>query len=111
MAQTVLGEIIRPMKGMTTPRDDREAQASINSKRVDMVVIDRGGYAVLAVEVQGAGHYRGDAYLRDAVKREALRRAGIPMLEIDASWSHEDIERRLSSLVGGRRPDAGTCRA
>jgi hypothetical protein len=52
------------------------AFGSINSKRADVVIVDRQGFAILAVKYQGPGHYQGTARLRDAVKREAFRSAG-----------------------------------
>jgi hypothetical protein len=45
MAQVNVGQIIR--------HDDRYIHSAINSKRVDLVVIDRNGYVKLVVEVQG----------------------------------------------------------
>lgn len=97
MAQVNLGEILRPDPAASKTQRD-EAFASINSKRVDFLVINRTGEAALAVEVQGSGHHLGKtAFIRDAVKREALRRAGIPLLEVDpASMRPEDIAAQMS---------------
>lgn len=97
MAQVNLGEILRPDPTADKTQRD-EAFASINSKRVDFIVINRTGEAALAVEVQGSGHHLGKtAFIRDAVKREALRRAGIPILEVDpASMRPEDIAAQMS---------------
>ena len=97
MAQVNLGEILRPDQTADKTQRD-EAFASINSKRVDFIVINRTGEAALAVEVQGSGHHLGKtAFIRDAVKREALRRAGIPLLEVDpASMRPEDIAAQMS---------------
>jgi hypothetical protein len=60
-AQANLGEIL----------DSRDEQAfrAINSKRVDILIVDQGSWPVLAVEFQGGGHYQGTAAIRDAVKK------------------------------------------
>lgn len=86
MAQTSLGELIRPRPNSGSAADRKDAFASINSKRLDFAVIDPSGFLALAIEYQGRGHHSGTSVLRDAVKREALNRAGVEMLEIPATW-------------------------
>ena len=99
MAQTVMGEVIAP-KSSSASNDDRElARRSINSKRLDFLVINRSGWPHLAVEYQGHGHYQGRAFMRDAVKREALRKAGVEFLEIPAEYDAEEQERRVRSIL------------
>src|SRR4029077_4294720 len=82
-AQTSLGEVLRS--------PDEDAFHSINSKRVDILIVDQGGWPVAAVKYQGDGHYQGTAAARDAVKKEALRKAGIRYVEITATGSAEQI--------------------
>ncbi len=91
-AQTSLGEIL------TSP--DSDAFHSINSKRVDILIVDGGGWPVAAVEYQGAGHYQGTAAGRDAVKKEALRKAGIRYIEVSESDSPEQIRYRVREQLG-----------
>ncbi|OOF81458.1 hypothetical protein BKG92_08905 [Rodentibacter ratti] len=55
----------------------------INSKRVDFLIIDRKGYPVIAVEYQGTGHFQKNAVERDAIKREACRKAKIKYIEFE----------------------------
>ena len=86
-AQTSLGEILRS--------SDRDAFHSINSKRVDILVIDHRGWPYLAVEFQGNGHYQGNAAGRDAVKKEALRKAGVRYLEFSAADTDDQIRTRV----------------
>ena len=86
-AQISLGEVLRS----SSP----EAFRSINSKRVDILVVDRGGWPVLAVEYQGDGHYQGTAAARDAVKKEALRKAGVRYLEV----SEGDDDNKIRDCV------------
>ncbi|WP_158217891.1 DUF2726 domain-containing protein [Marinibacterium profundimaris] len=96
MAQVSLPEVIRP-RGDASTREWKRAFHAINAKRLDFAVFDRGGYLACAIEFQGSGHYL-DAektFVRDAVKREALRRAGIPLIEIDPSFKAEDVEATL----------------
>jgi hypothetical protein len=93
-AQTCLGEVLKS-------RDDN-AHRSINSKRADILVIDRGGWPVLAVEYQGDGHYQGTAAARDAVKKEALRKAGVQYLEVHPTDCDDEIRSRLHAQLGLR---------
>ncbi len=74
MAQVSLGEVLSTR--------DPAAYAAINSKRVDILLISGSGHPVAAVEYQGSGHYLGTAAARDAVKKEALRRAGVAWIEV-----------------------------
>ncbi|QCT18995.1 DUF2726 domain-containing protein [Jejubacter calystegiae] len=77
------------------------AYSSINSKRVDFIIISKFGQPCIAIEYQGTGHYQNNAISRDAVKKEACRKAGIRYIEFEASYRDEDmasIGRYLSQL-------------
>lgn len=77
MAQVSLGEFL------ASP--DKQAFLSVNSKRVDFALMDDRCRVVHALEYQGSGHHAGNcAAARDAVKKEALRRAGIGYHEVVA---------------------------
>jgi hypothetical protein len=91
-AQTSLGEVL------ASP--DSNAFLSINSKRVDILIVDWGGWPVVAVEYQGSGHYQGTAAARDAVKKEALRKAGVRYIEVCPSDSDEQIRSRVREQLG-----------
>jgi hypothetical protein len=91
-AQTSLGEILRS--------PDEDAFRSINSKRVDILIVDHRGWPALAVEYQGNGHYQGTAAARDAIKKEALRKAGVPYVEVSASDSAAQIRSRIREQLG-----------
>lgn len=91
-AQTSLGEILKSSDG--------NAFHSINSKRADILVIDRGGWPVLAVEYQGEGHYQGAAAARDAVKKEALRKAGVQHIEFHPADGDDEIRSRVRGQLG-----------
>jgi hypothetical protein len=93
LAQTNLGEILHTR--------DKNAYRSINSKRVDILVIDWAGLAIVAIEYQGRGHYlQGNAAARDAVKKEALRKAGVAYLEFVQSDSEDQIRSRVREQLG-----------
>jgi hypothetical protein len=78
MAQVSLGEILRC--------EDKAAFGCINSKRVDLLIVDADCNPLHAIEYQGGGHFKGAhaTAARDAVKKEALRRAGIGYVEVVA---------------------------
>lgn len=87
MAQVSLGEILRSR--------DALAYSCINSKRVDLLLVDGDCQPRYAVEYQGGAHHQGSAAARDAVKKEALRRAGIGYYEVVAGQTTPTELRRL----------------
>jgi Protein of unknown function (DUF2726) len=91
LAQVSLGEILSS--------SDKNAFSSINSKRVDMLIISEDSMPIAAIEFQGTGHYLGDAAARDAVKKEALRRAGIGYIEIVAGDGPADVHNQIRRFV------------
>ncbi|GGA85263.1 hypothetical protein GCM10011491_11050 [Brucella endophytica] len=81
-------------------RMQKAAFSSYNSKRVDFLLIDRFGQPMLVVEYNGTGHdLSDDAPGRMEVKRLALARAGIPLVEIPAKTSKSDIVRMVADTV------------
>ena len=98
MAQVSLGEILRC--------EDKAAFGCINSKRVDLLIVDADCNPLHAIEYQGGGHFKGAhaTAARDAVKKEALRRAGIGYDEVLAG-SHTPTElRRVVEKVVKKPP-------
>lgn len=91
MAQVSLGEIL------SSP--DKDAYFAINSKRVDILLTDQKGLPLHVIEYQGAGHHQGTAAVRDAVKKEALRKAGIGYHEISAGDRPTDLESLMTKLM------------
>jgi hypothetical protein len=87
MAQVSLGEILRSK--------DAAAYSCINSKRVDLLLVDDKCQPRHAIEYQGGAHHQGTAAARDAVKKEALRRAGIGYYEVVAGHTTPSELRRL----------------
>jgi hypothetical protein len=70
------------------------AWMAINSKRVDFLIIDTFGHPAAAVEYHGSGHHRegARAAARDTVKRRALEKAGIELVEIQMSYNAQQCQ-------------------
>jgi len=95
MAQVSLGEILRC--------EDKAAYGCINSKRVDLLIVDADCKPIHAIEYQGGAHFKGAhaTAARDAVKKEALRRAGIGYVEVVAGDTPAELRRVVERLVRG----------
>lgn len=94
MAQVSLGEFL-------TSRDTA-AFVCINSKRVDFALMDPDARVVHTIEYQGSGHHQGSAAARDAVKKEALRKAGIGYHEVVAGHTTpSELRWLVEKLVPG----------
>lgn len=94
MAQVNLGEFLSCK--------DRSAFFSVNSKRVDFALMDSQCQVRPALEYQGTGHHLpgGAAAARDAVKKEALRKAGIGYHEVVAGHTTPaELKRLVEKLV------------
>lgn len=81
-------------------KNDR-AFKSINSKRVDFLIIDALGMPSLVIEYHGSGHYQGNAENRDLVKQKALENAGVPQLVVFPGTSSEDVKNSISRMLSG----------
>jgi Protein of unknown function (DUF2726) len=91
MAQVSLGEVL------SSP--DARAYSAINSKRVDLLIVSRRGDPIAAIEYQGHGHYQGTAATRDAIKKEALRKAGVRYIVVTPESGTGDIAREISRIA------------
>ncbi|MEM1315555.1 MAG: DUF2726 domain-containing protein [Pseudomonadota bacterium] len=122
LAQVSLGEILRPKGGASVDRD--VAVWSIDGKRLDLAVFNRFGPLAPAPEKQGSGHCRETSFLRDAVKREAVRKAGAAVVQVERDDTMALVEQKVRDLLhmhlravrssrgapsggGGRRPPLG----
>lgn len=105
MAQTCFGEFLRLKRGEKNGDADR-AYRSINSKRADFVIVDAAGYPAVVIEYQGTGHYQGTAELRDAVKREACRSAGVALVEVMPDFKKADLSRQVGDILRRSRRGA-----
>lgn len=96
MAQVSLGEFL------SSP--DKGAYWAVNAKRVDFALMDPDARVTHAIEYQGSGHHLagGAAAARDAVKKEALRKAGIGYHEVVAGHTTAgELRRLVEKLVPG----------
>ncbi|MET4691109.1 DUF2726 domain-containing protein [Sinorhizobium fredii] len=98
MAQVSLGEILRSR--------NVDAYRCINAKRVDLLLVDGNCQPRHAIEYQGGAHHQAAAAARDAVKKEALRRAGIGYYEVVAGQTTpSELRRLVEKLVD--KPNVG----
>ena len=92
-----LGEILRT--------EDKAAYGCINSKRVDLLIVDADCKPLHAIEYQGGGHFKGAhaTAARDAVKKGAYRhrrRAGISYVEVvGGEMSPSELQQVIEKLV------------
>ncbi len=94
MAQVSLGEFLAST--------DKRAYGCVNAKRVDFALMDTDCRVRHAIEYQGDGHHQGSAAARDAVKKEALRKAGIGYHEVVAGHTTPaELKRLVEKLVPG----------
>lgn len=100
MGQVSLGEVLYSA--------DKDAFWAINAKRVDLLIVDSECKPLHAVEFQGTGHHGSpETAARDAVKKEALRRAGIGYVEVVSGNTPAEVREMVRKLVGNaqRSPD------
>ncbi len=55
----------------------------------------------MAIEYQGQGHHQGAAAARDAVKKEALRRAGVGYGEVFAGDGPAELAQVVARVMAG----------
>lgn len=90
--QVSLGEILWS--------EDKDAFRAINSKRVDLLIVDNTCKPLYAIEFQGTGHHLGkETAARDAIKKEALRRAGVGYVEVQSGDTTADVKSMVLKLV------------
>lgn len=87
-AEVSLGAFMTTEDSQTRRHTGWLAWMAINSKRVDFLIIDTFGHPAVAIEYHGSGHHQegGQAAARDAIKRRALEKAGIELVEILVSY-------------------------
>ena len=94
--QTSLGEILKCK--------ERFAFNAINSKRVDLLIVDKNLMPVAAIEVNGTGHYQKNALERDEIKRAAIESAGIKYIAVrENEDAKEKLNRELFNILSYRQ--------
>jgi len=91
LAEVSLGSFIGTYNEPHKDYASNLAFRSINSKRVDFLIIDPIGYPKLAIEYHGSGHFQGNAESRDTVKRLIFQKVGIPLLEFEEGVSSDNV--------------------
>ena len=104
MAQTSLGELLRARPVPGKEAVTKAAFAAINCKRFDFAIIDAHGRLVIAIEYQGGGHYSRTAFMRDAVKREVCRKAGVAFIEVKRGMRPSELTDALRDLLAPSAP-------
>lgn len=85
---------------------DRGKNNTMNQKRADFVICDGNFDVVAAIEYQGSGHFERTlksserAKKGDDTKRRSLSEAGIPLIEVPARYSLEDLTLLLAHIFG-----------
>ncbi len=93
-AQVPYGEMMRTR--------DEAAFRSVNAKRADFLITDTNGYPLAAIEYQGEGHWDGDARARDRVKKAALDRADIALVELFPNEDRKAALGKVEAALKGR---------
>lgn len=97
--QVSLLEFLDPTENPDHPEMRSATIEAIKAFRVDFLIINGFGYPELGIEYQGTGHVQGNSGYRDQIKREVFRKAGIPLLEVDAQFSWPTVENRIRELL------------
>lgn len=97
--QLPLGEVLRPVAVAGRDETAKAGFHAINAKRVDFAVVDARGLLLAAVEYQGSGHNLSSPAFRDGIKRAALDRAGVPLIEVAADEPPESAGARLAAAL------------
>ncbi len=103
MAQINLGEII--------DTDDAAALAAVRDQHIDMLIVSADQLPIAAIEYAGNTVAAADVAVQDAIKREALRRAGIAYLEIVAEDSDADLQEQMRRLLARQKQLPGAVEA
>lgn len=102
-----LGAFIKTESNIDPEAADR-AFRSYSGKRVDFLVVDNAGRPRLAIEYNGTGHDLAvDAFDRMMVKRLALTKAQIPLIEIAAGTAKHDIQAAISHALASQSATGG----
>ena len=103
MAQVSMGEFINTQWGSASEPVTKKAYSAFNSKRVDMLIINQYGDPIIAIEYQGTGHNKGNYKDRDLIKKMALEKAGIELVEVFPSDQPDQYKEKVRRLLNTRR--------
>ncbi len=80
--------------------ENRDAFFSVMHKRCDFVIVRRNGEPAVVIEFQGYGHFQNNSAQRDEVKRIALKKAGVPTIEVIPDYEWPQVEREIWKELG-----------
>ena len=98
LAEVCMGSFLATPGGRNGSFLNDKAYQSINSKRVDFLVIDAMGNPALVIEYHGTFGRDGHALAKDEIKRVTFDRAGIAWIEVPALID----EARLTAMIRER---------
>lgn len=98
MAQVSLAEIVAS--------SDAAAVSALDAHYVDLLIVAADRMPVAVVEYQALGQVRDDDAVRAAVKREALRRAGIVYFEVRSQDVPGELRDHLAAVAARYATDA-----
>ena len=92
LAEVNLGAFLKTKVDTHGKRNDR-AFRSINSKRVDFLIIDRFGNPALAIEYHGTFKRTDGQLSSDEVKRLVFCKVSLPVIEVPALTESREVAR------------------
>jgi hypothetical protein len=96
MAQANLGELICPTGGT----EAEAAYTAICTKQLQFAIINPNGILICALDCPAAEPYRSASSHRDAVKRRALDKAGVPQIDLPADADFAFIGSQFHAVLG-----------
>jgi hypothetical protein len=80
-----------------------EALLAIEGQQIALLIVDPDRTPIAAIEYQPLGQVRSEDALRNAIKREALRRANIAYIEVRSSDQPGDLRHDITALASRQR--------
>ncbi len=104
LAHAALSRLVAPVATpSTTPDRLSRAERALDGLHLDFPLIDAEGMLVAAIELRAPRPLKaGAADDSEAIKREVLRKAGIPLIELRPTDSEDAIRAVLEPILSGR---------
>jgi len=103
LAHAALAQLVSPVATpSTTPERLVRAERALEGLHIDFPLVDGEGLLVAAIEMRGPRNLKGGGLDdSDALKREVLRKAGIPLIELRPQDGEEVIRAVLEPILAG----------
>lgn len=82
---------------------DAEAVSAIDGQKAALLIVNADRSPLAVVEYQPLGQVRSEDAVHDAIKREALRRAGVAYIEVRSGDMPGDLRADMRALLSRRR--------